>query len=254
MSSLSYLEVHLVDHCNLNCKGCAHFSPLCKAWFLNLDDFTKDLTRLKSKVTNIELFRLMGGEPLLHENLLPILSVTRNIYPNSRIVLVTNGILLPKQKVDFFNALLTDNIELQITVYPDKRQNVKKYLEILDAFKVKAEIFNTEEFSKHLKLKSTRNAVQSIKECHEKQFCPTMKNGYLFQCSGLAHLNNFYNFFNIDNLPLPTGYNIYSDDFSFGKIIEFLNRPDEICAHCFYSYDKFKWQKSGNQIDEWTEI
>jgi organic radical activating enzyme len=254
MSSLGYLEVHLVDHCNLNCKGCAHFSPLCKAWFLNIDDFTRDLIRLKSEVTNIDLFRLMGGEPLLHNNLLPILTVTRSIYQDSRIVLVTNGILIPEQNKEFFNTLITSNIELQITVYPDKRQNVKSYLEILQEFEIKTEVFYTKEFCKHLKLKSTRNAIESIKKCREKQFCPTMKNGFLFQCSGLAHINNFYNYFYIDNLPLPTGYNIYSYDFSFEKIIEFLNRPDEICAHCFYSYDKYKWQKSGNKIDEWTEI
>ena len=26
-------ELHLVDHCNLNCRGCTHFSPLAEKKF-----------------------------------------------------------------------------------------------------------------------------------------------------------------------------------------------------------------------------
>ena len=26
---LNYLEINIVDQCNLNCKGCAHFSNIC---------------------------------------------------------------------------------------------------------------------------------------------------------------------------------------------------------------------------------
>lgn len=28
LSFLNYLETSVVDHCNLNCKGCAHFSTI----------------------------------------------------------------------------------------------------------------------------------------------------------------------------------------------------------------------------------
>jgi hypothetical protein len=26
-------ETHMVDHCNLDCWGCSHFSPLADEWF-----------------------------------------------------------------------------------------------------------------------------------------------------------------------------------------------------------------------------
>ena len=29
-----WLEVHLAEHCNLNCKGCSHFSPLAEKEFI----------------------------------------------------------------------------------------------------------------------------------------------------------------------------------------------------------------------------
>ena len=44
------IDIHLVDHCNLNCRGCTHFSPLAQEFYLDLDSYECDLTRL-SKLT-----------------------------------------------------------------------------------------------------------------------------------------------------------------------------------------------------------
>ena len=45
--ALPYLEVHLVDHCNLNCKGCGHFSLIGEVWFADLDKYVQDMSQLK---------------------------------------------------------------------------------------------------------------------------------------------------------------------------------------------------------------
>ena len=34
--------VDIVDHCNLNCKGCGHFSPLASESFLDIETFEND--------------------------------------------------------------------------------------------------------------------------------------------------------------------------------------------------------------------
>lgn len=31
--TLPYVELHLVDHCNLGCAGCSHFAPLAPPWY-----------------------------------------------------------------------------------------------------------------------------------------------------------------------------------------------------------------------------
>jgi len=49
--------------------------------------------------------RIMGGEPLLHPHLETILYETRNHWQDSRIELITNGLLIPKMKASFFAAL-----------------------------------------------------------------------------------------------------------------------------------------------------
>ena len=49
---INYIETHLVDHCNLNCKGCSHFSPLVgKPFYKDYNEFKKEIEQL-SKITN----------------------------------------------------------------------------------------------------------------------------------------------------------------------------------------------------------
>ena len=67
---LSYLELHLTDHCNLNCKGCGHFSPLASPHYADFQQYEEDLRRLRQLFRNIRRIRLMGGEPLLRPEVL----------------------------------------------------------------------------------------------------------------------------------------------------------------------------------------
>jgi hypothetical protein len=39
-------DVQLADHCNLNCKGCANFSPIAAKQFLEKESFENDCARL----------------------------------------------------------------------------------------------------------------------------------------------------------------------------------------------------------------
>jgi molybdenum cofactor biosynthesis enzyme MoaA len=64
--SLRYVEYHLVEHCNLDCTGCGHFSPFAQEQFADPRSFEKDPAQLARLFGNIGKIRLMGGEPLLH--------------------------------------------------------------------------------------------------------------------------------------------------------------------------------------------
>ena len=68
LKHIPLIEYHLVNHCNLNCKGCAHFAPLAKPWFADINEFEKDLNQLSSKVI-IDKLTLFGGEPLLNNDI-----------------------------------------------------------------------------------------------------------------------------------------------------------------------------------------
>ncbi|MDR2343373.1 MAG: hypothetical protein LBD86_02430, partial [Spirochaetaceae bacterium] len=54
-----YFEVHVVDHCNLNCCKCNHYSPLSKPWFIDIADFEKDMQRMARIARNrVDTIRL----------------------------------------------------------------------------------------------------------------------------------------------------------------------------------------------------
>ena len=101
---LDSLDVHIVDRCNLNCKGCCALSPVAGEWFLEISEAKKDLFELSRKVRIFQI-GLIGGEPLLHPKLIDLIQIVREAYPKASVVITTNGILLPCAKVHLFLVL-----------------------------------------------------------------------------------------------------------------------------------------------------
>ena len=52
---LNYLEINIVDQCNLNCKGCAHFSNICDNKFVNLENY-KSIIEYTDKYGNLKIY------------------------------------------------------------------------------------------------------------------------------------------------------------------------------------------------------
>ena len=110
LPTLDYLETHVVDHCNLNCKGCSHFCNLAEEKFIDVESIRKDFVQLSKVYKNIKVIRLMGGEPLLHPEINEIMKSVRASFPYSQIKLATNGLLLPKMKEHFWKTCRDNNI------------------------------------------------------------------------------------------------------------------------------------------------
>lgn len=115
------LDVDLVNHCNLNCACCCHFSPIAEPGFLSPDDLGRDLALL-ARIDGVEEFFdaicLMGGEPLLHPSLVDIVRLTRKHLPRIAIRLVTNGILLKNAPAELWEAMHDADAMILITPYP----------------------------------------------------------------------------------------------------------------------------------------
>lgn len=107
------VEYPIVEHCNLSCQHCDHASPLLPKRFANLDRYSRDLDAL-SPVLHAQEFRLLGGEPLLHPDLLDFLSVARKSQIANTITLVTNGTLLHQAPSELWKLI----DRLWVSVYP----------------------------------------------------------------------------------------------------------------------------------------
>lgn len=254
--AFKYFEVHLTEHCNLNCQSCFHFSPLAEEEYADIASFEKDFKRL-SELANgkIESFILMGGEPLLHPQLISFLEVSRKYFPKSFIQLVTNGVLLLEQKDSFWEAMQKYNIILRPTKYPinidynEIEEKAKKY-------NVFVQYFNDIKISKKIPidLEGKLNFRKNYRRCGSKT-CYILNKGKIYPCSTAGNIHHFIKFFNLNiENDDRNGIDIYSVK-NIKEIDKFLKKRIPLCRYCNGSAfkDYKKWAVSKKDIKEWID-
>lgn len=250
-----YFEVHLTEHCNLNCQSCFHFSPLAEEEFADKKSFENDFAQL-SKLANgkIESLVLMGGEPLLHPECTDFFEIARKYFPNAYIQFVTNGVLLPKQSEHFWIAMQKYNIILRPTKYPiniDWQQiesTAKK-------FNIKVDYFNDIKISQKIPIDITGkiNKHKNYKECRCNT-CYILNKGKIYPCSTAGNIHHFIKYFNLTmENSSKNGIDIYKVK-NIEEINKFLQKEIPLCKYCYGSicYPYKKWEISKKDINEWT--
>lgn len=106
------LMINILDKCNLNCVHCFNRTYAVPDRLMSLDQ----IDEIIKKVYNYGLERiyLTGGEPLLHPELIPILTHLTHTYTNVEIGITTNGILLTEAMMKKINEC--GNVVVQISV------------------------------------------------------------------------------------------------------------------------------------------
>ena len=119
ISDMLSIDIGIVSHCNLNCKGCNHFSPIIPEEFISLEEFESDIRRLAVLLSpKIRKIGLLGGEPLLHPQIAEFVRLSREVFPKQEIEILTNGLLLDKQSEAFWRNCRECNVSIEITRYP----------------------------------------------------------------------------------------------------------------------------------------
>jgi uncharacterized Fe-S cluster-containing radical SAM superfamily protein len=262
---LLQFEVHLADHCNLNCKSCSHFSPLVEENFMEIDNFKHDCERL-GELTNgkVKFIRIMGGEPLLHNRLIDFLDAARNNFPElsygggggGELIIVTNGILLPKQPESFWENCHKNNVEIQISNYPIKidRDKIDSFAK---RYKVTVDYVGGKEKIKWHAMKLDLSGRQNIKEsfglCSQSNTCIHLFNGKLFTCPITAYIKYFNEYFGKNLQITEKDYiDIYRAK-DINEILDFLSKPIPFCRYCNVKEERdIEWRISRKDIQEWT--
>lgn len=254
-------EVNVVDHCNLNCQSCNHFSSIATPWYLEIKEFKKDMQRIV-EITNggdIEKLWLLGGEPLLHPQLCEIMELSRKFFSTAPISVFSNGSLLLKQDERFWETVRDNDIELVVTKYPvnidydaiDKKaksEGVKISYSVtsMDRMKVMYHLSLVEE--------SDMEPIMNYLRCIYPNACSPLKEGRIYPCPIAAHAHHFNEKF---DRHLYTGecnsISIY-DAKDADEIIEFLKTPIPFCKYCDMKNCKFDvpWTVTKKTVEEWT--
>ena len=178
-------DYNLTEHCNLRCAGCDHSSPLLPKKFAEVAEYQRDLATL-SQVLHLGELKILGGEPLLHPDLIEFLRGARASGIADEITLVTNGVLL--HRCDPVTFELID--KLWVSLYPGVRLRLEvSELEALSKkynFKLELKVMNSFRFTtinrRHRDAALVRQIFTRCALAHEWS-CHTIHEGYYFKCS-----------------------------------------------------------------------
>ena len=258
-ANIEMLEIHITEHCNLNCQTCAHFSSLAEPEFASLDDFERDVKRMAElTLGKIDKIHILGGEPLLHPDCTKFLEITRKYFPESCIRLITNGILLPQQTADFYKILAQNNIVIEPTKYPIKI-DWEKVQRDCDEYGVKLEFYtNTGKeikttYSLPMDLEGKQNPRTSFLNCVHANACTQLVNGKLYTCCFPCYIRHFNKYFNqsLETSELDC-IDIYKAK-DINEILTFLAKPIPFCRYCKTKARKYNipWKTTAKKIEEW---
>lgn len=143
------------------------------------------LDRLVGIVTCSKL-QILGGEPLLHPNLLEAMTICKRSSLSDSVVLKTNGILLHKMETEFWDLAS----KVIVSVYPTTRRILEERKASLES--VAREHAAGIEFrysprfnfvTKPHRTESSRIVNHVFENCLFKNFCVSISGDRLFRCS-----------------------------------------------------------------------
>lgn len=254
-----HFEFHLAEHCNLQCRGCTHFSPLAKPEFTSVGEFEKDIFRL-SELTGkrARFINLLGGEPLLHPEAERFCAIARDAFPDTTIRLVTNGILLPSMSESFWRVCRETNTEIGVTEYPIQFDYEQARKTVEDHGCVYVSFSGTGARDELWKLSMDEEGhsrpIDNFMNCPRPNACVFCAHGKLFSCATIANAYHFNRYFQ-KHLELDESdyIDIYQVQ-SVTEILEFLSNPVPFCRHCNIEARQYgvPWAPSEFRIEEWT--
>ncbi len=128
--SLKNLRISVTNECNYRCIFChveghpsgAPSKPLASRRYnyMTLEEYA--VVAEASKRLNIESFKLTGGEPLVRDDIINIVSVLKEYHPSSEISMTTNGYFLK----ELASKLRSEGLErINISIHSLKRERYK---------------------------------------------------------------------------------------------------------------------------------
>lgn len=252
---LSYLEFDAVRMCNLNCRGCCHFSNIVtERGEYTEEEMVKDFSKLSELFENIEVIRIVGGEPLLNKNLDKIIYGIRSFFPKSKIEIVSNGLLVTSLSDEVAEAISKEEVVLCITQYEKTTTVMPQIKEFCKNKNINVVVFgyDRDEFKKVINLKGDSDGAHIFEQCISRK-CTTLYKGKITHCWLEAYVDVFNKKYNTD-IPEDQGIDLHAAN-SGEEIKEFLAKESMSCSYCTKPVN-IDWSSGKNDalMDDWVAI
>lgn len=247
------IEMNIIDGCNLKCKACTHFSSIYgEDTVCSMEEFTESLKYLRRAGKLLKL-RLLGGEPFLINNLPDYLEQAREIFPESDIELVTNGLLIPQVNEQWIHRFEKCKITIIISLYPPALKVLDKIENVLSNSTIIWKYGKTQEFGRNLTLKANHDMFVSSKKCLSSG-CIFLRKHRLYKCAFEGLICDFNKFYGIHTEMQDTGYRIDQggDEDLYEHIKRLESEPVEMCKYCSEEPEWIPWEVSAKpELKDW---
>lgn len=253
--------IPLAEHCNLNCAYCAHFSPVAKPELADFDEVTRDFERLSQLFNgHAQEIHFVGGEPLLHPDIIKFLEMSRAYFPHANISIITNGLMLPKEPEEFWRACKENQINIRLTMYPISfdYHGVEK---LAEQYQVRFSFYREKPSDDIIKktmvympldMEGRQKGTEGFLRCYMAN-CTYLAHGRLYPCPISVSARHLNEYFGTEFEVLPEdSIDIYAAA-SSEEISNFLARPIPFCRYCRVDERKggMAWRQSEKNIKEW---
>ncbi len=230
---LPYLEYSIVGHCNLNCRGCNALVNDKDEEFSSLDSYEKDFIRLREIFAGIKYLKIFGGEPLLHPQWTDFVKLSRKHFPDSELVVHSNGVLIPQLESKELSVMREMNAGFVFTLYPATgiiKETIEKKLQKENISYSFTEPVYT--FLKVIRKDGGYDQEDVFKHCFN---CVNLIKGTL-SCE-IGHLvADLEKKFNVeickDDYKWEHCVNIYTTKLNGDEINQLLRTSSKLCSYC----------------------
>lgn len=228
-SIMQQVEMHVMDACNLNCRGCTHYSPIFENKVPKFEEKMNDVRILKEKIDTIVRFFILGGEPLLNPELDKYIKEIRNMLPYTELYIVTNGLLIPSLSDATMSLIKKEKVRVIISEYEPTHRKMDEIRKKLDTYKV---MYNIRAWD----VKQKFNLPLSLNECSKRDRicisngCTIIGDGKIARCPQLLYVQQLNKYFDI-HLPSDGLMELESCP-SGDDLITVLKRETDLCKHC----------------------
>lgn len=240
---LPTVELHISDKCNLNCKGCTHFSPLFSDLGTSLEERLEDIKILRSKFSNIIRLDLLGGEPLLNPELSGYVEEMRKILPNTFIQIFTNGLLIPRLSEETLKCIKENSVTFSISEYEPTHRMMDRITDTLEKYEIDYIVLKSDTrmiFNKPISVsKNTRYPQNCI-----SNGCILVSDGKIARCPTLMYIYKFNEKFG-QNLPTDGIMDLRSCP-GGQELLDKLCEEVPLCKHCIKC--DIPWEVCGKEI------
>lgn len=247
---ICHLDIHVANHCNMNCEACSHFAPLAyDKWMVTANRFEDNIAMLQSKIENICSIAMLGGEPLLNPELNTLLDIIRKYYPYANIALVTNAILLESVSDKIIESIRNNRITVSISLYPPLFNKVEDYIAFLREKNLQFSITRIEKFERKLFSEPFVDGAEMTKKCGHIM---CLRDRRIGRCAE-ALFTDYYNKAYGKCIPVDNGIDIFGTE-TGSEIVRRLNEPLELCNQCCardHYYKKWSRMVEKGNPDDW---